>query len=224
MTAIQRSKRNYYRRKGRKKKGQRRSQKFLSRRRKLYAKRRKSRMKHIIRVARNKYSKRRLHTSRYLKKRTGDNMFSSPKGRSPLSSYKKKGYHRKPARVGRPKKKKYATRGRPSFLKRKLKAKVCRKRMKDSGSSAEKRARRKPRHSDDEIFYSMANSSSPKAITEDRQSKKHSVRFNNPSNMKNQVAESLSQEEMSCDNQQNQQAVIPKKRGRHSTTTICKTR
>lgn len=198
---------------------QRRYRKFLSRRKKHNSRRgRKTRTRHIMRCARSGYRKRRVPVSRYLDRRIRDNVLSAQKAKHSMTSYRGNIYHRKPLKVGRPRKKKHYNRTRSAFLKAKLKKQRANKKR-AKHSALEKKAKRRTRYSDEEVFYSMANASMPKPASEERPTKKHTVRFTTPGNTKTEP-----QEDPSLDNQSSQQTITPKKRGRHSATPVCKSR
>lgn len=194
----------------------------MSRRRKLHSgRRRKTKTKEIMRFARRSYRKRHLPMSQHFDRRIRDNVCSSQKARYAMSSYRSKAYHRKPLQRGRPRKKKHYTRTRSALLQAKPKNRCSKKRAKRVATSREKRAKRRTRCPDDEVFYSLANSTTPKTASEEMQAKKHSVRFTTPGNPKTKETEQ--QEGLSADNQSNQQMATSKKRSKNSATPICKT-
>ncbi|CAI5769126.1 Hypothetical predicted protein [Podarcis lilfordi] len=229
MSAVQRRRKAYYQRRR-----QKRSRKILSRRRRLHSRRKKkARTRRIVRYARSQYQKRRQPMSRYFDRRMRANVLSAHKAKHTMCSQRSKAYSRKPSRMGRPRNKKHYTRTRSGLLHAKLKKraaikaklkKALKKHARRTGTSALKKAQRKPRRTENDIFYSLANPSMPKAASpsEDRQTKKQSVRFTTPGNPKNKEMEQ--QEDLSTDNQSSQQTVTPKKRGRHAGTSVCKSR
>ncbi|KAL8173079.1 UNVERIFIED_CONTAM: hypothetical protein K2H54_039651 [Gekko kuhli] len=100
--------------------------------------------------------------------------------------------------------------------------KIARKKQaKGPEPAAPPKSRRRTRKNENEIFYSMANTSTPEGTAEEKQSKKHSVHFANPANARTKEAEMHLQDD-SVDNQPGQQ--VPKKRSRHSATSSQKSR
>lgn len=223
MAAAHRGRKAAY---GRRRKWQRQAwaPKIRTRRKKLQSRqRRKTRNQRAVRFARSRYRARRNTATRYFDRRLRASVLSRYKTRYPARSYSRRASRRKPRRVGRPRKDRRRRGVNSRSLHTTLKKSGRKKQANFPGSAVPQKSRRKTRKNEDEIFYSMANTSTLDGTPEDRQSKKHSVHFANNANSRAKESD-LHLQDDSADNQPSQQPVVPKKRSRHSATPVQKSR
>lgn len=185
-------------------KGKRRRQrKTLSRRRRLHStRRRKMRTKRRMRFSRSTHRRRHFPISRYFTRQRRTYTPSARKiKRTMSSSYRDKTYHRKPLRVGRPRKRRTCQ----GYLKDKL------KKMTQKKCTRGRKPKRQVDYSDDNCLYSLAD---PSMKAEERQPRKQSVRFASSTNAKAKETGPQCQEDASCDTQSSQQQTMTTKRRR----------